>query len=132
MHLSIDFDLVEIAVVAFVLVAMLVWLISSTVGSYKANKKAYEQIDDEVEDIEPEAVGAVVLSKRMDGEWTGSATPHTHYNDCYFVTFLTDEGETKEFKVAKETFEKVYEGQTSTLVTVEGEFFGFSDGEEII
>ena len=45
---------------------------------------------------------------------------------------LTDEGDKREYSVGKETFESIYEGQASTLVIVDGQFFAFEDGEEIM
>lgn len=75
-------------------------------------------------------MGAVAISKRVDGYWGGNMKTPT-YNECYFVTFLTDLGEEKEYRVGKENFDAIYEGQASMLVTVEGKFFAFDDGEEI-
>lgn len=97
----------------------------------KYQKEKYEALEDETEETETDTIGAVVLSKEMTGYWSGCAkTPH--YNDCYLVTFLTDEGDKREYSVSKETFDSIYEGQASTLVTVDGEFFAFEDGEEIM
>ncbi|MBR4071160.1 MAG: DUF2500 family protein [Clostridia bacterium] len=97
----------------------------------KYQKDQYEALENEVEETESDVIGAVVLSKNMTGYWSGSAqTPH--YNDCYLVTFQTDDGDKREYSVSKETFDKLYEGQASTLVTVDGEFFAFEDGEEIM
>ena len=129
-----DNELIIMAVVIAAMILGFIIFIVSTIrnSSNPANvsPETYEALDEEIEEPEPEAVGAVVISKRMDGEWGGNVnTPH--YNDCYFVTFLTDAGETKEFRVGKETFDAVYEGQGSTLITVDGKFFAFDDGEEI-
>ena len=49
----------------------------------------------------------------------------------YFITFLLETGEEKEFSLPQEFFEKIDEGQESTLVLVNGRFFDFSEGETI-
>jgi len=104
--------------------------IRSAVKPEKYRNDRYEALDDEVAEAEAYTIGAVVLSKHMTGYWSGSAKS-PHYNECYLVTFLTDEGDKREYSVGKKTFEGVYEGQASTLVIVDGEFFAFEDGEEI-
>lgn len=97
----------------------------------KYQKDQYEALENEVEETESDVIGAVVLSKNMTGYWSGSAQT-LHYNDCYLVTFQTDDGDKREYRVGKETFDIIYEGQASTLVTVDGKFFAFEDGEEIM
>ncbi len=97
----------------------------------KYQKEKYEALEDEVEEINGETIGAVAISKEVKGAWIGNIkTPH--YVEGYFVTFLTDDGDKREYQVGKETFDSIYEGQASTLVTVDGEFFAFEDGEEIM
>ena len=49
----------------------------------------------------------------------------------YFITFEMQDGTEKEFMVSQELFEKINEEQTGTLVTVNGLFFDFGDGEEV-
>lgn len=113
------------------MVTVVISTIRSAVNPEKYRNDKYESLDDEVEEKETEAIGAVVLSKEMTGYWSGSAKS-PHYNECYLVTFLTDEGDKREYSVGKETFESIYEGQASTLVIVDGQFFAFEDGEEIM
>ncbi len=48
-----------------------------------------------------------------------------------FVTFLTEDGESLEFQIREEIFDNIQDGQEGTLVTVNGNFFDFGDGEEI-
>jgi hypothetical protein len=47
------------------------------------------------------------------------------------VNFLLENGEEREYYVSKEIFDKVEEGQESTLVLLNGMFFYFGEGEEI-
>ena len=48
-----------------------------------------------------------------------------------FVTFLREDGSEVEYAVRQEVFESIEENQEGTLVTVNGNFFDFGDGEEI-
>ena len=48
-----------------------------------------------------------------------------------FVSFLTEEGETLTFQIREELFDGIQEGQEGTLVTVNGNFFDFGDGEDV-
>ena len=47
------------------------------------------------------------------------------------VTFLTEKGESLEFQIREEIFDRIQEDQEGTLVTVNGNFFDFGDGEDI-
>ncbi len=49
----------------------------------------------------------------------------------YWITFLLEERKEQEFLVPKELFERIEEGQEGTLVTTNGNFFDFGDGEDI-
>ena len=80
------------------------------------------------EGIDTEAVGARVISKDFESKVNG--TKYVRHSSSFFVTFLTDDGEEKEFMVTRELFDRLYEDQTGTLVTVNGNFFDFGDGEE--
>ena len=72
---------------------------------------------------------AKVLGKRI----------HIHYVNIklskseteYWVNFLLENGEEREYYVSKEIFDKVEEGQESTLVLLNGMFFDFGEGEDI-
>ncbi len=127
-----DLDFWMFGVILFgSIVGIAVMVITSIKKAFFSAKKSFTETDhhsDEKENVE--AVDAVVLSKRIDGEWTGGfQTPQ--YETGYFVSFLTDDGKTKEYRVGEELFQTITEGQSSTLVTVNGVFFGFGDGEEI-
>ena len=51
--------------------------------------------------------------------------------DEYFVTFLSEDGEEKEYLVSQEFFYNVAEGEEGTLITVNGNFFDFGDGVDV-
>ncbi|MBP3368216.1 MAG: hypothetical protein J6L71_02170 [Clostridia bacterium] len=74
------------------------------------------------------AVPAVVVSKRIDSDYNGDSK-YAKYNIANLVTFLVD-GEEREVVVDHATFERVYDGEASTLVMEGDEFIDFSDGED--
>jgi len=88
-----------------------------------------ENVYAEGEDVETAAIGARVISKDFESKVNG--TKYVRHGSSFFVTFLTDDGEEKEFKVSRELFDRLYEDQTGTLVTVNGNFFDFGDGEDM-
>ena len=97
-------------------------------GDYSGTGKETEaSLDDPIELPPAEAIGATVLSKHWEIAKNGRRTG----NVAFFITFLTDDGETAEHEVTKELFDKHIEGDTGMLVTVEGKFFDFGDGEDI-
>lgn len=49
----------------------------------------------------------------------------------YYATFLLETGEQIEYKISEELFFTLKEGEEGTLVTVNGNFFDFGNGEEI-
>lgn len=91
----------------------------------KPSKKTNEAPAAEVEEESNEltAPPAVVVSKYVDAK-------HARHQIEYFVTFLVD-GEEREVRVDRKTFERVYEGEASTLVMEGDRFLDFSDGEEM-
>jgi hypothetical protein len=108
----------------------LIFALMVVVGQCMYNDEQDEQ--DEYfdgEGIDTEAVGARVISKDFENKVNG--TKYVRHSSSFFVTFLTDDGEEKEFKVTRELFDRLYEDQTGTLVTVNGNFFDFGDGEEL-
>jgi len=94
-----------------------------------SKKKETSAEPEEEESNELTATPAVVISKRIDDNYTGTSKKVRH-NIAYLVTFLVD-GEEREILVDRLTFERVNEGDSSTLVMEGKTFFDFSDGEEI-
>ena len=105
------------------------------VGSfiYFAVKQKRDAQSDEEEWNEPETkiIGARVIDKRIADGTTGSYKM-PKYNMVLLVTFLTDDGDTVEYEVNKEVYERVYVDQTGDLLTINEVFFDFGDGEEIV
>ena len=97
-------------------------------GDYSGTSKETEaSLDAPIELPPAEAIGATVLSKRWEIAKNGRRTG----NVAFFVTFLTDDGETVEHEVQKELFDRLADGESAMLVTVEGKFIDFGDGENI-
>lgn len=96
----------------------------------KEQKDAIEQMDEEPQNVpEPDVIGAKVIKKRVGGECMGVKLPK--YNAHFWLTFLTDNGEELEYEVSQELFDKIKEGDTASLVTINGNFLDFGDGEDI-
>ena len=74
------------------------------------------------------SIMTTVLSKREDGHYEGSHKYPEFVSD-YYVTLVTEKNKTIELKVTKRFYDRIVVGKTSTLVTQNGEFFDFSDGE---
>ena len=87
-------------------------------------EQAAAEIDNAVEEAaeaEPVAIGARVLRKELYGRHTVR----------FGVTFLTDEGEEKDYTVSEKLYNALTVDQTGMLVTINGYFLDFGDGEEL-
>lgn len=129
-------NVIEYIIIFTILGAPIIWFIAVTVSSIKGRKKVQEQQEKYEEEVfsapdpEPVAYPARVMSKRVEGAHTGGVKS-PQYKVFFLVTFLTDSGETLEFSVGEEMFSRLCEHQTGTLITIDGNFFDFGDGEEI-
>ncbi|MBE6563006.1 MAG: DUF2500 domain-containing protein [Ruminococcaceae bacterium] len=117
------------------LVALIAFLIRVFIKASREAKEINDEILEELDngaefEAEPTAVRARVLSKEVGGYYSGTHQTPT-YHTVFTVTFLTDAGETKEFNISKETFERIRENQYGLLLTINGNFFDFGDGEDI-
>ena len=126
-----DSDTVTIITVLGIIAAYVIGMIAICVSAVKTRKKALDSAD-EYDEPAPEPLGeyARVVSKRME-EGYGGSSKAPKYHLFFIVTFLTDRGETKEFSVSEETYQRLSEHQAGMLVTVDGNFFDFGDGEEV-
>ena len=75
-------------------------------------------------------MGARVIFKAINETKMGTKLPNYKMN--FVVTFLTDDGDTVEFCVNEDIYNRVYVDQVGDLVTINGTFFDFGDGEEIV
>ena len=74
---------------------------------------------------------ARVVAKRIQHGYAGSSKM-PQYATGFIVTFLSEDDETLEFSVSEEMFESLQEQQTGMLVTSDGNFFDFGDGEDVV
>ncbi|MBQ2704909.1 MAG: DUF2500 family protein [Clostridia bacterium] len=93
-------------------------------------RKMYEKLDDPIEESPAVAIGAVVVSKRANIQNMGGPK-YPHSTLCCYATFSTDAGEMVELSIPQEVYNSIKENDYGTLVTVEGKFFAFGDGEVI-
>lgn len=84
----------------------------------------------QIEEPTTEFFNATVKSKRICKKFVGEVRmPHATYE--YFVTFSFENGNEIEYQVCQELYEAIDQGQTGTLVLVNGSFFDFGDGEDV-
>lgn len=120
------FFIVLLSAVAIALFAMPIRAMIQT-------KREIRDYDKKHADVEPNSLietGATVYSKRTYGEYRGSKKA-PEYVTVYEITFLTENGNTEAYGVTKELYDSLTEGNAGNLVTQNGEFFDFGDGESI-
>ena len=75
-------------------------------------------------------VRAKVLQKKINHYYyKGLNLPKNE--SSFALVFETEEGETEEYPVPQEFFMQTEEGQEGTLVTINGMFFDFGEGQDI-
>ena len=126
-----DSDTVPRIVVIGILAACIIGIIAIIASAVKNRKKELDSSEEVYDEHVPEPEGeyARVMSKRIEDGYSGSYKV-PKYQLLFIVTFLTDRGETKEFSVSEETYQRITEHQTGMLITLDGNFFDFGDGEE--
>ena len=72
---------------------------------------------------------ATVIEKRKTAYYVG-VNISKQVREC-IVVFQTEEGETLTFQIRDELFDGIQENQKGMLVTVNGNFFYFGDGEDV-
>lgn len=85
---------------------------------------------DQIETPKGEFFEAKVLKKRMHIYYVSEVNISRSATE-YYATFLLENGEEREYQLTPEMFEKIEEGQESTLVLLNGRFFDFGEGEPI-
>ncbi|MBQ2915694.1 MAG: DUF2500 family protein [Clostridia bacterium] len=133
MHLIGEYErYIWVAVIAAIGIGLLLTAVIYPLIKRKKYEDSYENSDmsedySEVEDTpEFKAVGAVVLDKKAEMFSLGKS-----HSLKFTVYFLTDDGETVEMDVSQEVYGRLNKSQVGNLVTVNGNFFDFGDGEEI-
>lgn len=119
-------DYFFIAVFASVFLFFAIKILTSDNGS-----STQETEDNESEsDVSPEFIAKdAVAVKKTYGY--GHGTRSYNFRTNFFITFKLDDGSEVEYPVTEELFQKTSENQSGTLVTVNGNFFDFGDGEDV-
>ena len=115
--------------IVVVLIVLPLLIIIKAILSEKSEKKPEEHTEEEhftEDESEFKVVGAVLLGKQH----TLHSTRHHHFME-FKAMFMTDDGEKVELIVPQEIYEELYESQAGDLVTVNGNYFYFGDGEPI-
>lgn len=125
---------VQSIIITIVAALMLITFFGLLVYIARVNKKERREKNESpaetIEEPKTEFIPARVISKRISRRNIGNLkTPKSVM--VYWVTFLTDENISIEFPVSEEFFEKVSENLEGTLVTINGNFFDFGEGEDI-
>ncbi len=118
----------EIIFCCIAIPAILIFFAYLIIRESKYEKQKREQTAAEIDntvgetaEAEPVAVGARVLRKELYGRHTVR----------FGVTFLTDEGEEKDYTVSEKLYNALAVDQTGMLVTINGYFLDFGDGEDV-
>lgn len=116
--------------VMFLSVLLVILAFIRDIKTQKREKKLLlSQLDENTEnDMNAEA--ASVVSRRTADEWTGG-TNNLRYNMRMYVTFMKFDGSVAEYSVSEEMYKKCIPGVSGMLVTINGLFFDFGDGERI-
>ena len=124
--------IVACILLAVVLIAMVYLFVIAPIRLHRDHKKAMKKPDEETDVCEPEFLssGATVIGKGQFNSYGGSPKM-LKYKMLYRVAFLTDEGEELVFEIPQEIYDRICEGQHGNLITVNGNFFDFGDGEDI-
>ena len=113
--------------------AVAVFLFVMPIRAMIQTRREIRDYDKNHGDIDPNAlteIGATVYTKRTYGEYRGSSKA-PEYVTVYEITFLTKDGNTLSYGVPKELYNSLTEGTAGNLVTQDGDFFDFGDGESI-
>lgn len=114
--------------------AVVLLVVGYIVLSARAGKKSRQQDADALAELEAdneleiEEVHVRVVSKCCGTRAYGTKLPH--HETGFFVTFMTDSGETTEYRVDEETYLSAEDGMTGTVATHDGHFCGFCADED--
>ncbi len=123
-------NVLVIALIVLLVILCGIAMVKSSKDSKEENRKLLEELETPFEPSPAKAVGARVVFKNERIEKWGSSTTSSH-RMVYEMTFDTDEREALTFEVGPETYFRYNELDYATLVTVDGKFFHFGDGEEV-
>ena len=89
----------------------------------KARKKALKELEEPAREQLPTVRESKVISKRTDIAYSENKKTPSH--ELKFYATFSFEGNSKEFEVSKETFERISVGESGNLFTHNGVFCDF-------
>lgn len=121
----------ESIIVIVIIGGCLLALIALMVWTFIERKVAAKNYDPgEFTPPDPEITQAEVISKKMDTQSYGSYKMPRH-RVVYRVAFKTAENEIKEYEVTPDVFDRCELHSKGPLITMNGNFFDFGEGEDI-
>ena len=109
-------------------IAYLIWKWPELKRKEQERKQAfYDECEKELDYVFKKAI---VLEKRKDFYYVSNLNIPKSQED-FFATFLIENKEKREFQIREDIYERIEQGQQGTLITVNGNFFDFGDGEEV-
>ncbi len=117
---------IGVGFVSFVIISSIVKTKKYLKGDSKEDSSDEETLEEVYEEPEMNVIGAVVLGKQSI-MWSLGKSHSLEFK----VTFMTDNGETVEMNVPQDVYAEIYESQTGDLVTANGNFFYFGQGESV-
>lgn len=110
-------------------------------GSWEELVALIKKIEDSLDTDEPllqieepraEFIEAKVAAKRIYEQFVHKGSARVIVGAYrYFATFESVNGTTAEYEIGEEYYNRIQEGQTGTLVLMNGSFFDFGDGEDL-
>ena len=125
-------DIVVITITLIIGTIMFAGIVVAAILVYRYEKEYHPKLDyKDIPEPSVEYFNAKVLTKRMNYYIDPKAIHLPRSVLEFLVTFELENGTKHEFSLTKEMFDKLEEGQESTLVLMNGMFFDFGEGEEI-
>ena len=117
--------------VVMVVIALICYFIFQYPKDKAKNEARKQAFYDECEkELEYEFKQARVLSKYKNSYYVGVKL--SRMVEEYWINIITEDGKETGYQVRQELYEKIEEGQEGTLVTVNGNFFDFGDGVDVV
>lgn len=104
------------------------FVLSITAYARMLIKRKIIKLEDSSEAPELVSEKARVISKRTELRYNGSVKFPEH-KMVFYAEFMVSGAETKEYEIDEKTYSEISEGDLKDLVTVNGEFYSFGNGE---
>lgn len=128
MNVSALFGMILLFVTVLGFLALIGWMIKEYIRK-RRELANYDTPDDELGG-DVDAVSASVVSRRGADEWSDNVKVPKYHLGMY-VTFMKTDGSKVEYAVSEEIYKKCIPGTVGMLVTMNGQFYDFGDGEDV-